>query len=34
LKELENESIRLEDQISKLKEDKTDILSEIVEAER
>lgn len=34
LKELENESIRLENQINTLKEEKADILSEIVEAER
>lgn len=34
LKELENESIRLENQISNLKEQKADILAEIVEAER
>jgi len=34
LKELENESIRLETSIAKLKEDKADILAEIVEAER
>lgn len=34
LKELENETIKLEDQITKLKEDKAEILAEIVEAER
>lgn len=34
LKELENESIKLENSISTLKEEKADILSEIVEAER
>lgn len=34
LKELENESIRLESHISTLKEEKADILAEIVEAER
>lgn len=34
LKELENESIRLENHISSLKEQKADILAEIVEAER
>lgn len=34
LKELENESIKLENQISQLKEQKADILAEIVEAER
>ena len=34
LKELENESIRLENSISSLKEEKADILSEIVESER
>jgi len=34
LKVLENESIKLENQIAKLKEEKADILSEIVEAER
>lgn len=34
LKELENESIRLENSIASLKEEKADILSEIVEAER
>lgn len=34
LKELENESIRLENQITQLKEQKADILGEIVEAER
>lgn len=34
LKELENESIKLENQISQLKEEKADILAEIVEAER
>ena len=34
LKELENESIRLENHISHLKEQKADILAEIVEAER
>ena len=34
LKELENESIRLENHISLLKEQKADILAEIVEAER
>lgn len=34
LKELENESIRLENNISNLKEQKADILAEIVEAER
>ena len=34
LKELENESIRLENQIATLKEEKADILAEIVEAER
>jgi hypothetical protein len=34
LKELENESIRLENSISTLKEEKADILSEIVESER
>lgn len=34
LKELENESIRLENHISNLKEQKADILAEIVEAER
>jgi len=34
LKELENESIRLENQISNLKEQNADILAEIVEAER
>ena len=34
LKELENESIKLESQISTLKEEKADILAEIVEAER
>lgn len=34
LKELENESIKLENQITQLKEQKADILGEIVEAER
>lgn len=34
LKELENESIKLENHISNLKEQKADILAEIVEAER
>jgi chromosome segregation ATPase len=34
LKELENESIRLENNISDLKEQKADVLAEIVEAER
>lgn len=34
LKELENESIKLENSIATLKEEKSDILSEIVEAER
>lgn len=34
LKELENESISLESKISTLKEEKADILAEIVEAER
>jgi len=34
LKELENESIKLESHISTLKEEKADILAEIVEAER
>jgi chromosome segregation ATPase len=34
LKELENQSIRLENNISSLKESKADILAEIVEAER
>mmetsp|Transcript_42164 Transcript_42164/g.40402 ORF Transcript_42164/g.40402 Transcript_42164/m.40402 type:complete len:151 (+) Transcript_42164:1848-2300(+) len=34
LKELENESIKLENSISSLKEEKADILQEIVEAER
>lgn len=34
LKELENESIKLENQISQLKDQKADILGEIVEAER
>jgi SMC interacting uncharacterized protein involved in chromosome segregation len=34
LKELENESIRLESHISSLKEQKADVLAEIVEAER
>lgn len=34
LKELENESTRLENQIDSLKGEKADILSEIVEAER
>ena len=34
LKELENESIKLENQITQLKEQKTDILSEVVEAEK
>ena len=34
LKELENDSIKLENQISQLKEEKADILAEIVEAER
>lgn len=34
LKELENESIRLENNISNLKEQKADVLAEIVEAER
>lgn len=34
LKELENESIKLESNISTLKEEKADILAEIVEAER
>jgi len=34
LKELENESIKLENQIGTLKEEKADILAEIVEAER
>lgn len=34
LKELENESLKLEQQISTLKEEKADILAEIVEAER
>ena len=33
LKELENESIKLESQISTLKEEKADILAEIVEAD-
>jgi hypothetical protein len=31
---LENESIKLENQIATLKEEKADILAEIVEAER
>lgn len=34
LKELENESIRLENHISSLKESKAEVLAEIVEAER
>ena len=34
LKELENETIKLEDQITKLKESKAELLAEIVEAER
>ena len=34
LKELENESIKLENHISNLKEQKADILADIVEAER
>jgi len=34
LKELENETIKLEDQITKLKESKAEVLAEIVEAER
>ena len=34
LKELENQSIRLENNIASLKESKADILAEIVEAER
>lgn len=34
LKELENEAIKLENSIATLKEEKADILSEIVEAER
>lgn len=34
LKELENESIKLENNIGTLKEDKAEILSDIVEAER
>ena len=34
LKELENESIKLESQIQTLKEEKADILAEIVESER
>lgn len=34
LKELENESIKLENQISQLKDQKADVLGEIVEAER
>ena len=34
LKELENESIKLEDNIQNLKEEKADVLAEIVEAER
>ena len=34
LKELENDSIKLENNIGDLKEDKAEILSEIVEAER
>lgn len=34
LKELENESIKLENSIGTLKEEKADILAEIVEAER
>lgn len=34
LKELENESTRLENQIDSLKGEKADILAEIVEAER
>lgn len=34
LKELENESIKLENSIAQLKEEKADILAEIVEAER
>jgi hypothetical protein len=34
MKELENESIRLENHISSLKESKADVLAEIVEAER
>lgn len=34
LKELENESIKLENSIATLKEEKADILAEIVEAER
>ena len=34
LKEMENESIKLENQIATLKEEKADILAEIVEAER
>ena len=34
LKELENESFRFENQITQLKEEKADILGEIVEAER
>lgn len=34
LKELENESIKLESNITTIKEEKADILAEIVEAER
>lgn len=34
MKELENQSIRLENSIASLKESKADILAEIVEAER
>lgn len=34
LKELENQSIRLENNIASLQESKADILAEIVEAER
>lgn len=34
LKELENDSIKLENSIATLKEEKADILAEIVEAER
>ena len=34
LKELENDSISIENKISQLKEEKADILAEIVEAER
>lgn len=34
LKEMENESIKLENQITQLKEQKSDILIEVIEAEK